>query len=199
MKDNQQHKDDLRVNGMHRQKSDLCDSFSSNALLYTAFFRSHLTALAFSVYSESTITIRAVSGLRSDAGRRFFILGQSKPECLHVAKHGAVLIDRSNTRVFLLPETTKTIRRYVMCIHKSEIRPGLGGIIDHIDVINDVKDKLTPIFSMIIFAEELNPLCGELLTNKDLSYLGLLMRDMLDEAWKASDGIYEIFKREVKS
>jgi hypothetical protein len=85
-----------------------------------------------------------------------------------------------------------------MCIQRPEIRPGLGGIIDHIDVINDVKDKLTPIFSMIIFAEELNPLCGELLNNKDLSYLGLLIRDMLDEAWKAADGIYEIFKKEVK-
>jgi hypothetical protein len=73
-----------------------------------------LTAPASLLYSEGAKTNRAVSGLRRDAGRRFLVLGQFKPECLSVVRLGAVLFDRSNTRVFLLPGNAKTNRRCLM-------------------------------------------------------------------------------------
>jgi hypothetical protein len=72
-----------------------------------------LTVHEFHAYNLSIVTIGAVSGLRRDAGRRFLVLGQFKPECLPVVRLGAVLIGRDNTRVFLLPEI-ETIRRCLM-------------------------------------------------------------------------------------
>jgi len=74
-----------------------------------------LTSIPESCYLVITTTIRAFSGLRRDAERGFLVLGTCCPECLSVARLGAVLIDRSNARgIFYCLEliNTITIRRY---------------------------------------------------------------------------------------
>jgi len=86
-----------------------------------------------------------------------------------------------------------------MCIAKGRtIRPGIGGIVDYIDIIEEVKRKLSPLLSLMIWSVELNPMIGDVFTNEGVSDLGALIRDMLDEAFEAADGIYEIFQQEVK-
>jgi hypothetical protein len=86
-----------------------------------------LTVPALSLYIDDAITIRADSGLREDAERGFLVSGQFKPEYLSAVRLGAVLIDRSNTRAFLLPwkirkrlRIAKTIRR----CHMAQEHPG---------------------------------------------------------------------------
>jgi hypothetical protein len=70
-----------------------------------------LTVLSPSCNNESAITKRAGSGLRRDAGRRFLVLGLTKPECLPVVRLGAALLGRRNTRAFLFALNAKTKRR----------------------------------------------------------------------------------------
>lgn len=61
-------------------------------------------------YSEIVKILRAFPSLRRDAERGVLVLGHM-PECLSVARLGAVLVNRNNTRAFYLPEVEKT-RRY---------------------------------------------------------------------------------------
>jgi hypothetical protein len=85
-----------------------------------------------------------------------------------------------------------------MCISKRDIRPGIQGIVDHIDTIDEVRQLIQPILSLMIFGGEINPRCGELLTGEELSSLGMLIRNMLDEVFAAADGIYKIYEEEVR-
>lgn len=75
-----------------------------------------------------------------------------------------------------------------MCICRTEIRPGLGGILDYIDRINSVRYSITPILTLMIL-NQAN------LTIEEYSNLAGHLQDMLEETWKSVDGIYEIFKR----
>lgn len=77
-----------------------------------------------------------------------------------------------------------------MCIYTPEVHPGLAGIIDHIDVINDVKAKVSPILALIVLSDGSLP-------KEDISSLVNLCYDMLDHAWRAAEGIYGIYKKEV--
>lgn len=81
--------------------------------------------------------------------------------------------------------------RCLMCIYKPEVRPGLDGIIDHLDVISDVKSKINPILILIILAN-----CD--LARDEVASLAGLFESMLDEAWSAADGIYAIYQKEVR-
>lgn len=76
-----------------------------------------------------------------------------------------------------------------MCIYKPEVRPGLDGIIDYIDVINDVKSKVSPLLTLIAFSDVS-------LTEEEISDLTSHVNDMLGEAWLAADGIYKIYRKE---
>lgn len=84
-----------------------------------------------------------------------------------------------------------------MCT-KKEVRPGLDGIVDYVDVIEEVESKLSPILTLLKFTTEINPLVGEVLTKDEISNLGWLLQDMLDEVWSASEGIYELYRKEVE-
>ena len=83
-----------------------------------------------------------------------------------------------------------------MCKTVQKVRPGLAGIVDYVDVINSVHGKLTPVFSLLILAETQTKI--DMLDNDELSHLGVLLRDLLEEVWQAADGIYERY-REVQS
>ncbi len=82
---------------------------------------------------------------------------------------------------------------------RTEIRPGLGGIVDYVDIVEDVKRKIRPIMSLMICAAEINPLAGNILTNTEVSNLGEGIREKLDEVFNAVDGIYDVLQREVKN
>lgn len=82
-----------------------------------------------------------------------------------------------------------------MCVSKREIRPGLLGIVDHIDTINEVRSKLNPIFSLLTNQADQDKI--DLLTNEELGELGWLLRDIVSEAFTAADGIYAIYCKEV--
>ncbi len=154
-----------------------------------------LTAPMVLAYAGSVKTARAVSGLRRDAERRFLVSGLCEPECPANREAWGVLADLNNTRAFILPGNVKTARRYAMCISKREIRPGIGGIIDHIDTIDEVKSKISPIITFLTLSDNITGIAA--LTNEELSQLGWLLRDMLDEVFQASEGIYKIFQQEV--
>jgi hypothetical protein len=91
-----------------------------------------LTAPAFLVYAEDVQTLRAVSGLRSDAGRRFLVSGRFMPECPANREAWAALKGRNNTRVFCLPENVQTLRRRTM----SQLYE------NPFDLLNACKDRL---------------------------------------------------------
>ncbi len=73
-----------------------------------------LTAPALSDYAEGANINRAVSGLRSDAERRFLVLGLCTPECPHVVRHGAAPVELSQHSGFLFARNAKINRRLAM-------------------------------------------------------------------------------------
>lgn len=99
-----------------------------------------LTSPASSLYSEGAITNRAVSGLRRDAERSVFVLGHfSKPECLHVVRHGAALLGCRNTRAFFIAQNAKTNRR---CFMAQDDHP--------VDVLEPAKCKIAFLADMFV-------------------------------------------------
>lgn len=79
-----------------------------------------------------------------------------------------------------------------MCVSKHEVRPGLDGIVDYIDTIEDVRRKLKPIFSLLILSDGIKNI--DVLDNEELSNLGALLRDLCDEVFLATDGIYNRYR-----
>ncbi len=83
-----------------------------------------------------------------------------------------------------------------MCT-KHEVRPGVDGLLDYVDVFNSVKLKVNPLLTLLINI----PLSHDgksNFTDDEIASLLCIVRDLLDEAWIASDGVYALFK-EVKS
>ena len=70
-----------------------------------------LTSFLSGAYNLGTITVRACLGRRSDAERGVSIFRAYAPEYPANREALAALKGRSNTRAFLLPDKTKTLRR----------------------------------------------------------------------------------------
>jgi hypothetical protein len=66
---------------------------------------------------------------------------------------------------------------------------------DYFDSIHEVRERVTPLLTLMSHSVELNPKGGDILTNKDISGLGLLLKDLLDDVFVSVDGLYEICKK----
>lgn len=88
----------------------------------------------------------------------------------------------------------KLKRRIIMNISVPEVRPDQTEIISNLDKIDAVKQKLSPVLTLLVYTSMLKPTVGEVLAHEELGNLGWLLRDMLAEVWTASENIYELCK-----
>ena len=82
-----------------------------------------------------------------------------------------------------------------MCVsNKQEVSPGLDGLLDAVDQINDVQSRVVPLLNLIIH----EPLSydGKTDSNDNANLLSLV-RDELERAWAASEVVYAIYRKEV--
>ena len=66
---------------------------------------------------------------------------------------------------------------------------------DYFDAVHQAKEKLAPIMSLMSNSVELNPELGNALTNEEISGLGLLLSEILDDVFTATDELYDICKK----
>ncbi len=82
-----------------------------------------------------------------------------------------------------------------MSIDKDIIHKEAAIIGDCIDNINEIKGRIKPVLVLMCLTVELNPNTGEVLTREDISNLGLLLRDLLDEIFCNIDNIENVYRR----
>lgn len=83
-----------------------------------------------------------------------------------------------------------------MCVYKPEVRPGVAGIVDHLDVINDVRSKAELLLNLVTET----PLSHDgksSFTDNEVGVMAGMLRDWLEHAWTASDAIYEIYRNDI--
>jgi hypothetical protein len=83
-----------------------------------------------------------------------------------------------------------------MCTSKPEARPGLDGLLDYVDVLLAVQSKVDLVLNLAIDT----PLSHDgksNFTDNEVATLCGMLRDLLDDAWAASDGIYALYRKEV--
>ncbi|MEE9613528.1 MAG: hypothetical protein V3W31_01060 [Thermodesulfobacteriota bacterium] len=65
---------------------------------------------------------------------------------------------------------------------------------EHFDRINEVRERVVPLLTLMSHSVEINPRAGDMLTNEELGGLGLLLKDMMEDVFEATDGLYELCK-----
>jgi len=80
-----------------------------------------------------------------------------------------------------------------MCISKKEVRPGVNGILDYVDVVNSVKSKVVPILDLILELPDSHDGKSNF-SDHNIESVLTVVRDILEEAWSANDGVYAIYK-----
>ena len=80
-----------------------------------------------------------------------------------------------------------------MCVYTPDVRPGLAGMQDHLDVILDVKNKVTHLLELLDYKAGTN-----MSDNDETATVCGLVEDILAHAWTSTDALYDLWRVETK-
>ncbi|MDH4227006.1 MAG: hypothetical protein OEV59_04530 [Deltaproteobacteria bacterium] len=81
-----------------------------------------------------------------------------------------------------------------MSAHKNEHSEPSAN--QYFDRIHEAQEKIFPVLQLMSLSSELNPRLGGALTNEELSGIGLLLRDLYEDVFKAVDNLEELCKEQ---